>query len=1096
MAASLEHVLSQIHRWTSPYLEDHSDAALLERFVQYRDERAFAALVSRHGGMVLRSCRRVLGDAHAAEDAFQAVFLILARKAHSLRRPAELPGWLHGVARRVALKARTKSAGRVAEVSLSEEAPDTSNDPLTRLTARELLTVLDEEIARLPRAQQSAVVLCCLEGHTQEQAARMLGWTAGSVKGHLERGRRRLQYRLQRRGILLSAALALVAVARGEATSELLLPNTIKAALCGGIDSSSAALAHSVLKSMLLGKLAGVMTVVLTVALAASTTVALVYRGPAAESLEDTPPPVSTAPKAAESSMPKERKDALGDPLPRGAVARLGTIRLRHSGWINSVAYSSDGKWLASGGSDERVRVWDAETGKEVRQFSLSRKGQGASPVDGVAFSPDGKLLAAGGWGTALALWDVASGKKMRHTLGVTRYVVFSPDSRIVVTGGLPNQGAVLLDLKSNKRHNLPLGFETIHAVAFSPDGKLLAASGPKNRIYLWETATLKELRSLPGRQYEVRSLDFSPDSKQLVSCGMDKIVRLWDVASGKEIRSFQAPGIVDGVRYSPDGKTIAARSDGRSILVWGVKSRKLLHRFAGYGGGFAYPMAFSPDGKKLLAAQVTGLQVWETATGKELFPASGIRESIGKLAYSADGRTMATENGEGTIRIWDTATYRELRRFGGKQVGMGSLAYSDDGRLAATAGEKTTRLWDAVTGKELFCWDNENRNDGFQLAFTPNGQLLASANGDGSIALWQTKTGQPLRRFKGHSQGPVYGVAFSPDGQTLLSGALDKTARLWDWKTGKEIHVLRGHAGWVMAIAFAPDGRTAATACTSEDVFIRLWDVKSGKELRRFEGHEPGLNTAITSIAFSPDGRMLASAGFGDTIHLWEVATGKERCCFHAPDYRIGKVAFAPNDHVLVSVGGDGTALLWDATGRLLEDGPLRQRLTRTEWDACWRELADSDARRAYRAMQTILADADHSVAWLKEHISAVRSADPKQTARLIRELDNDDFAVRKRAEQELAKQGESVLAALEQTLKGKPSLEVRKRISQLLEQMEPERSPQQLRLLRAIEMLELAGNREAQEVLETLAAGAEGARPTEQAKAALQRLTRREKN
>src|SRR5262249_39121591 len=157
-----------------------ADVVLLERFVQRRDEAAFAALVARHGAMVLRSCRRVLGDAQEAEDAFQATFLILARKAPTLRRPDALAGWLHGVARRVALKARTKFAVRLAQTHLPETLSDSRTDPLTRLTARELLTVLDEEVQRLPSAQRSAVVLCCLEGHTQEETARILGWTGGS----------------------------------------------------------------------------------------------------------------------------------------------------------------------------------------------------------------------------------------------------------------------------------------------------------------------------------------------------------------------------------------------------------------------------------------------------------------------------------------------------------------------------------------------------------------------------------------------------------------------------------------------------------------------------------------------------------------------------------------------------------------------------------------------------------------------------------------------------------------------------------------------------------------------------------------------------
>ncbi|MHB1425451.1 MAG: RNA polymerase sigma factor [Gemmataceae bacterium] len=328
MAASLGHVLAQLQRWTSPRLGELSDTALLERYLHERDESAFAALVSRHGGMVLRSCRGILGDVHEAEDAFQATFLILARKAHTLRQPATLPGFLHKVARRVALKARSKAAVRAGAEQFAEDVSDTSTDPLTRLTARELLTVLDEEGTRLPMAQRSAVMLCCLEGRTQEEAARLLGWTAGSVRGHLERGRNRLQARLLRRGIALPAALAIMAVSRGEGASAPLLRNTVEAALHVGIGNSSAMLAHSVLRTMFVSKFAGATAAVLTLAVAASVAVTFAYRDPVAETPEDKTPAVPVAQKSAEPSKPPVRTDPWGDPLPPRAVARLGSLRL------------------------------------------------------------------------------------------------------------------------------------------------------------------------------------------------------------------------------------------------------------------------------------------------------------------------------------------------------------------------------------------------------------------------------------------------------------------------------------------------------------------------------------------------------------------------------------------------------------------------------------------------------------------------------------------------------------------------------------------------------------------------------------------------
>jgi cyanophycinase len=357
MADPVAQVFCQMQRWTSALQGgDASDAVLLERFIQQRDEAAFVALVARHGAMVLRVCRRILGDAQEAEDTFQAAFLILARKARSLKQPEALPGWLYGVARRVALKARTKSAGRsLSATPLDEALPDPRPDPLTQLTARELLDILDEEVERLPASQRSPFVLCCLEGRTQEEAVRILGVTLGSIKGRLERGRKRLHSRLARRGVALPAALAIVTMTRGEVVSALLRQSAVRAAIGGAASSPiAAALADSILKGMFAGKLAGMTALVLTMALSVSA-VALPYRSPAA-SAEDNPP---AAPKKADAGKPGPRTDALaaednvlGLPKPRDP-RRPGAIVLHGGGHITDSAFD---RFVALAGG-QRARI-------------------------------------------------------------------------------------------------------------------------------------------------------------------------------------------------------------------------------------------------------------------------------------------------------------------------------------------------------------------------------------------------------------------------------------------------------------------------------------------------------------------------------------------------------------------------------------------------------------------------------------------------------------------------------------------------------------------------------------------------------------------
>ncbi|HEY7313715.1 MAG TPA: sigma-70 family RNA polymerase sigma factor [Gemmataceae bacterium] len=358
MTATVARVFCQVQRWASVSRGgDASDAVLLDRFIRHRDETAFTALVARHGPMVLHVCHRVLGDAHEAEDAFQAAFLLLARKAHSLKRPEALSGWLYGVARRVALKARTKSAGRSASpTALDEALLDPRPDPLARLTARELLDLLDEEVQRLPETQRSPVVLCCLEGRTQEEAARILGATPGAIKGRLERGRQRLHARLARRGIALPAALAVVAVAHGPALSvpAMLQRNAVRAVLGGAVNANAATLADSVLQGMAASKLLGVATVVLTMALTASA-VALMYRAPAAERADNNPP---AAPVAAEDNV-------LGLPKPRDA-RRPGAVVLHGGGRITDSAFD---RFVALAGGQRARLVLVPSAGFRPRDY-------------------------------------------------------------------------------------------------------------------------------------------------------------------------------------------------------------------------------------------------------------------------------------------------------------------------------------------------------------------------------------------------------------------------------------------------------------------------------------------------------------------------------------------------------------------------------------------------------------------------------------------------------------------------------------------------------------------------------------------------------
>ena len=653
------------------------------------------------------------------------------------------------------------------------------------------------------------------------------------------------------------------------------------------------------------------------------------------------------------------------------ASPQIATFISGH-GAVYSVAFSPDGKTLATGNADGTARLWNLATGQQTRPPLHG----GSQAVTSVAFSPDGKTLATGDTDGTGLLWNLATGQQIRLALHGDAHssasVAFSPDGKtLAAAGGGFGSLCQLRDVATGRQIGHGLGSGAGGRVAFSPDGKTLATEDGNGTVWLWEVATGRRI----GHGLKTGSggpVAFSPDRKTLVTGDTNGSAQLWDVATGQRIGHGLGSGSTESAAFSPDGKILAIGKDGGSVQMWDVATGQQIGAVAqlpewpkepqragtAIGGGpigrslsthsgLVSSVAFSPDGKILATGDDSGAaRLWNVAAAAQASRAvtSG-SHTAAAAAFSPDGKTLATDDGNGSVRLWDIATTRQIgptlkvanvpEGQGGEGVdgvtsmdGIASVAFSPDGKILATGDDYSNlvRLWNTATGQQIgpALKTGPSEIHVSSVAFSSDGKRLATAQNGGSVQLWDVATGHQIGKPFASSS---FSVAFSPDGTTLATGNFDSTARLWNVATRHQIGSplsggpSGGGSSWTTFVAFSPDGKTLATS--HGDGSVRLWDVATGQQIG--SPLNAGGPDSIDTVAFSPDGTTLAIGLEGGPVQLWDVATGQQIGSPLNADG--GPVEFSPDGKTLATDDGNGSVRLWDV-GYLV--GTLAQLCTR----------------------------------------------------------------------------------------------------------------------------------------------------------------------
>lgn len=527
-----------------------------------------------------------------------------------------------------------------------------------------------------------------------------------------------------------------------------------------------------------------------------------------------------------------------------------------HSDRVASVAFSPNGRLLASGSYDRTIKLWDPATG--ALKHTLEGHSGG---VVSVAFSPNGQLIASGSCDETIKIWD--------SNIGTLRYTIDGQSGKSYL-----ELSKTATEIPAESRS----GLHSINSVAFSRNGKLLASGVTDGSVKLWDPATGALERILQDSMSRTESylhcihvITFSPDGRLLAAGSRDETIKLWDPVTGvlKQTVKLGAQGVPSGIAFSPDGRLLASCHVGSSNTLWDPVTGELESTL----GLCEHSVCFSPDGQLLASGGDNSIELWDPNTCALKYTLERHSGWVVSVTFSPDGRLLASGAYDNTIKLWDLVTDSRKSIIDAYTSAVDSVAFSPDGQLLASCRfrDGTIQLWESATG--LLQDTLESSECCTPVIFSPDSKLLASGSFEGTVRLWNSATGELKHSLKGHIsretlRTPVDSIAFSPDSELLAFGSYDHIVDIWDVSTGMLKLTIKPYTDAIKSIAFSPDSQLLAIS-SKYDSCIEVWNLATDTPKQIIRDYE-----TIQSIAFLPDGKLLSS-GSSDGIRFWDPMTG-----------------------------------------------------------------------------------------------------------------------------------------------------------------------------------------------------------------------------